>query len=159
MHFTQFPNKLKTNPRYLYHNVNRRCDNLVEVLLLLEMDMFYDRKHMELFSSTTEVSYKLDGDRHSREQESNVHYMVLTITTTIHIHDCTYTCAYTQGKGLEHGYSYTVKSVSSEHQYTGHVLASQCSHGEECIPHCIQGKCSYLCRHMISCTCHDFSSV
>ena len=69
----------------------------------------------------------------------------------------TYTCAYTQGKGLEHGYSYTVKSVSSDYQYTVHMLASQCSYGNECIPHCTQGKCSYLCRHMISCTCYDFS--
>ena len=89
--------------------------------------------------------------------ESNEHYMVLTIMTTTHLHDCTYTCAYTQGKGLQHEYSYTVKSVSLDHQYTVHVLASQCSHGKECIPHCIQGKCSYICRHMISCTCHDFS--
>ena len=69
----------------------------------------------------------------------------------------TYTCAYTQGKGLDREYSYTVKSVSSDHQYTVHILASQCSHGKKCIPHCIQGKCSYLCRHMISCTCYDFS--
>jgi hypothetical protein len=137
MFVESFHNKLKTNPRYLNHNVNRRCDDLVEVLLLLEIDMFYDRKRIELFSSTTEVSYKLDGDRHSRGQfipDSNVHHM---------------------GKGLEHGYSYTVKSVSSDHQYTVHMLASQCSYGNECIPHCTQGKCSYLCRHMISCTCYD----
>ena len=56
--------------------------------------MFYDRKRIELFSSTTEVSYKLDGDRHSRGQfipDSNVHHMVLVIVITtfyINIYMC-----------------------------------------------------------------------
>ena len=63
-----FYNKLKTNPRYLNHNVNRRCDDLIEVLLTLEVDMFYDRKRMEVFTSTTEVSLQLEGDRHSKGQ-------------------------------------------------------------------------------------------
>ena len=61
-----FHNKLKTNPRCLNHNINQRCDDLIEVLLLLEKDMFYDRKRMELFSSATEASYKIDTDRHIR---------------------------------------------------------------------------------------------
>lgn len=63
-----FHNKLKTNPRYLNHNVNRRCDDLIEVLLLMEKDMFYDMKRMELFSTPSEISMRLDGDRHTRGQ-------------------------------------------------------------------------------------------
>ena len=41
--------------------------------------MFHDRKRMELFSSTTEVSYKLDGDCHKKAEailDSSVHFMV-----------------------------------------------------------------------------------
>ena len=30
--------------------------------------MFYDRKRMEVFTSTTEVSLQLEGDRHSKGQ-------------------------------------------------------------------------------------------
>ena len=53
--------------------------------------------------------------------------------------------------------TYTVNSENSDQHYTVHVFASQCTHGKECIPHCVEGECSYLCRHMISCTCYDFS--
>ena len=42
-----FHNKLKTNPKYLHHHVNRLCDGLLETLLLFEEDMFHDRKHGE----------------------------------------------------------------------------------------------------------------
>ena len=61
-----FHNKLKTNPRYLNHKVNRRCDDLIEVLLSVEVDMFYERKRKELLSSTTEASKKQEGGRHSK---------------------------------------------------------------------------------------------
>ena len=61
-----FHNKLKTNPWYLNHNVNGRCDDLIEVLLLLEKDMFCNRKRMELFSSPGDISIRLDGSRHTR---------------------------------------------------------------------------------------------
>ena len=62
-----------------------------------------------------------------------------------------------QGEQAEYGHTYTVNSESSDQQYTVHILASQCTQGENCIPHCMQGKCSYLCRHMISCSCYDYS--
>ena len=40
--FSSFFNKLKTNPRYLNHKVNTRCDDLFEVLLSIEKDMFFE---------------------------------------------------------------------------------------------------------------------
>lgn len=45
-----FHNKLKTNPKYLNHRVNRRCDDLTETLLLFEEDMFHQRKYLEIMS-------------------------------------------------------------------------------------------------------------
>ena len=54
------------NPRYLNHKVNQRCDDLIEVLLSVEVDMFYERKRKELLTSTTELSRKQEGDRHSK---------------------------------------------------------------------------------------------
>ena len=59
-----FHNKLKTNPRYLNHKVNRRCDDLIEVLLSVEADLFYERKRKEVLTSTKTASLKIDGDRH-----------------------------------------------------------------------------------------------
>ena len=43
-----FHNKLKTNPCYLNHHANRRCDDLIEVLLTIEEDMFHDRMRKEV---------------------------------------------------------------------------------------------------------------
>ena len=40
--------KLKSNPRYLNHHVNRRCDDLIEILLAVETDTFFERKRKEL---------------------------------------------------------------------------------------------------------------
>ena len=71
-----FFNKLKTNPRYLNHKVNRRCDDLIETLLSVEEDMFYDRKRKELLTTTGEASKKHEGDRHTRGlsiDDSRVH--------------------------------------------------------------------------------------
>ena len=71
-----FFNKFKTNPRYLNHKVNRRCDDLIEVLLSVEEDLFYDRKRKELLTTTGEASKKHEGDRHTRGlsiDDSRVH--------------------------------------------------------------------------------------
>ena len=76
-----FFNKLKTNPRYLNHKVNRRCDDLIEVLLSVEEDLFYDRKRKELLTTTGEASKKHEGDRHTRGlsiDDSKVHTNVST---------------------------------------------------------------------------------
>ena len=93
-----FHNKLKTNPRYLNHNVNRRCDDLITVLLSVEVDMFYDRKRKEVLSSTTEASLKVEGDRHSRGMsimDLKVHAQVrfFFFLQFIHVcHNITYNC-------------------------------------------------------------------
>ena len=65
-----FHNKLKTTPRYLNHNVNRRYDDLIEVLLSVEEDMFYERTRKELLSSTTEATRKVESDWHSKGQST-----------------------------------------------------------------------------------------
>lgn len=49
---------------------------------------------------------------------------------------------------------YLVQSTNS--QYSVKILRSECSERPHCIPQCIQRECSYLCRHMITCTCYDY---
>ena len=62
-----FHNKLKTNPRYLAHQVNRRIDDLVGTLLKIEEDMFYDRMNKEVMKDSGEASLKREGtERHDR---------------------------------------------------------------------------------------------
>jgi len=48
--------------------VNRRCDDLIEVLLTFEVDMFFERKRKEFLTTTTEASRKMEGDRHCKAQ-------------------------------------------------------------------------------------------
>ena len=61
-----FHNKLKTNPKYLNHRVNRRCDDLLQVLLRFEQDMFCDRMRKEIVMSPGNASEKNEGTkRHS----------------------------------------------------------------------------------------------
>ena len=85
-----FHNRLKTNPRYLNHNVNRRCDDLIEVLLSVEVDMFYERKRKELLTSTTEASRKVEGDRHTKGQS----IVDLKVHTQVIWHSNACWCAY-----------------------------------------------------------------
>ena len=60
-----FHNKLKTNPRYLNHCVNCRCDDLMEVLLKIEEDMFHERKRKEIMLTPVQATLKVDGaERH-----------------------------------------------------------------------------------------------
>lgn len=67
IYLCSFHNKLKTNPRYLNHQVNRRCDDLVEVLLKFEQDQFYDRMRKEVMLTPQHASVKVDGEeRHIR---------------------------------------------------------------------------------------------
>ena len=77
-----FHNKLKTNPRYLNHHVNRRCDDLIEVLLKIEEDSFYECMRKEVMLTPQDASLKQEGnERHYRGKEiddsavavSNIH--------------------------------------------------------------------------------------
>lgn len=61
---------MKTNPRYLNHHVNRRCDDLIEVLMTIELDLFYDRMRKEIMMTPQDASTKVDGEgRHVRGEE------------------------------------------------------------------------------------------
>lgn len=87
-----FFNKLKTNSRYLNHKVNRRSDDLIEVLLSVEEDLFYDRKRKELLTTTGAASKKHEGDRHTRGlsiDDSRVHANV-SMTLSVYSMTCTY---------------------------------------------------------------------
>lgn len=65
-----FHNKLKTNPRYLNKHTNRRCDDLIQILLKIEEDMFYSRKRKEVMSTPQDASLKLEGEkRHASGRE------------------------------------------------------------------------------------------
>ena len=46
--FVSFHNKLKCNPAYLNCRVNKRVDYLLNVLLRIEEDMFFDRQRKNL---------------------------------------------------------------------------------------------------------------
>ena len=149
---------MKTNPRYLNHNANRRCDDLIEVLLLVEVDMFYERKRKELLTSTTEASRKVEGDRHTRGQSianSKVHVQVICYLKNVDLHErvCTITLSTVI---QEEGHRYLVDSSDSKAQYSVEILSSTFSDQPNCLPHCMEKECFYLCRHMILFTCYDF---
>ena len=57
---------------------------------------------------------------------------------------------------LQEGDQYLVDSSDSKAQYIVEVLSSTCPDQPNCLPHCVEKDCSYLCRHMITCTCYDF---
>lgn len=57
---------------------------------------------------------------------------------------------------MQEGHRYLVDSSDSKTQYTVDVLSPTCPDQPNCLPHCVEKECSYLCRHMISCTCYDF---
>ena len=46
---------VKTNPRYLNHWANRRCDDLIEVLFTIEEDMFFELMRKEVMLSPKDV--------------------------------------------------------------------------------------------------------
>jgi len=65
--YNSFHNKLKNNPRYLAHEVNRRIDDLVGTLLVIEEDLFFDWMRKEVMRDSKEASIKHEGnDRHTR---------------------------------------------------------------------------------------------
>jgi len=70
LYICSFHNKLKTNPRYLAHQVNRRIDDLVGTLLVIEEDLFFDRMRKEVMKDSKDASIKQEGsDRHARGME------------------------------------------------------------------------------------------
>ena len=51
------------NPRYLNHHDNWRCDDLIEVLMMIELDLFYDRMRKEIMMTSQDASTKVDGEK------------------------------------------------------------------------------------------------
>ena len=53
---------------------------------------------------------------------------------------------------------YDVRSCTdSNKHYTVTIISAVCGDKPGCIPQCNSTQCQYLCRHMISCTCWDYS--
>ena len=79
IYLCSFHNKLKTNPCYLNHQVNRRCDDLIEVLLKIEEDTFYERMRKEIMQKPEDASLKLEGgDRHNRGRDIDDSYVIVS---------------------------------------------------------------------------------
>ena len=51
---------------------------------------------------------------------------------------------------------YEVQSSEMDRVYKVHVLSEYCEQKPNCIPHCQEQTCVYLCRHMLKCTCVDY---
>ena len=46
------------------HKVNRRCDDLISILLKIEEDMFHDRMRKEVMKTPQEALLKVEGEEH-----------------------------------------------------------------------------------------------
>lgn len=106
-----FHNKLKSNPRYLNHHVNRRCDDLIEVLLSMEVDMFFTRKRKEFMSSVTEASAKMEGDRH----KASLDIATSRVSTEVLLNIVSYFChdVYTENRNVSTWCSPVIKKEST----------------------------------------------
>ena len=51
---------------------------------------------------------------------------------------------------------YEIISSDAKTQYSVTILLSDCPNQPNCMPQCTEDECSYLCRHMITCTCYDY---
>ena len=62
----QFHNKLKTSPHYLNYHVNRHCNDLIDILLTIEHDLFHERMRKDVIMTSEEAIDKPDWqERHS----------------------------------------------------------------------------------------------
>ena len=70
LYICSFHNKLKTNPCYLNHQINRRYDDLIEFLLKFEENTFYERMRKDIMMRPEDASLKLQGcDWHNKGSE------------------------------------------------------------------------------------------
>ena len=49
-----------------------------------------------------------------------------------------------------------VDSTDMTTQHSVKISSIVCPSHPNCMPHCEEDACHYLCRHMISCTCYDY---
>lgn len=136
------------------HKVNRPCDDLIQLLLTIEEDAFYDRMRKEVMSNPQQACLKADGkERHEHGKnilDSSVQVIIATINTinliiiqsllqriSWHTNEVTSTS--------DEGITYTV------------YLCKMCQQQPMCVPQCTAADgCQYVCRHMIQCTCLDY---
>ncbi|XP_065902011.1 uncharacterized protein [Dysidea avara] len=130
-----FHSKLKTNPRYLNHHVNRRCDDLVEVLLKFEVDQFYDRMRKEVMLTPQHASTKVDGEERHTQGEAIPDVSIKMISEAM----------------------FQVESSEKDKFYNVHILSNSCAQQPNCVPHCQDPTCLYLCCYMMKCTCIDYT--
>ena len=66
-----FHNKLKTSPQYLLdHQVNRQCDDLIQVVMKIEEDYVYEQKAKEVILRPEDASIEQEGhERHPRGED------------------------------------------------------------------------------------------
>jgi hypothetical protein len=135
MFVESFHNKLKTNPRYLAHHVNRRVDDLVAVLLTIEEDIFHERMRKEVMCDSHDASLKCEGS--NRHQKGNA-----IPDTAVKVID---------------QHSYAVMSADGTSSSTVVIHSHNCnSANKPCALHCTALECHCLCRCMMECSCIDF---
>ena len=144
--FLSFHNKLKTNPHCINHRVNQWCDNLIEVPLTIEEDMFFERMRKKVMLSPKDASLKAEGEqRHAHGK----HYTFNTIAIGI---NCSIKKIQIQ---VESSNVYKVASSTGSKSYNVTINPNRCIQ-RQCIPQCNESESGYLCRHTAQCTCADY---
>jgi len=52
---------------------------------------------------------------------------------------------------------FEVESSEKDKVYNVHIMSNSCAQQPNCVPHCQDPTCLYLCRHMMKCTCIDYT--
>ena len=73
------------------HQVNRRCDDLIQVLMKIEEDYFYERMRKEVIMKPEDASIKQEGhERHSKGE--NIDEASIKVSTFMEGDISIYTC-------------------------------------------------------------------
>ena len=73
------------------HQVNRRCDDLIQVLMKIEEDYFYERMRKEVIMKPEDASIKQEGhERHSKGE--NIDEASIKVSTFMEGDIFIYTC-------------------------------------------------------------------
>lgn len=136
------------------HKVNRRCDDLIGILLKIEEDMFHDRMRKEVMETPQAASLKVEGqERHERGKNisDNCVQVWNQVTVNYRINLITIIKIKKMQDDL-----YLVSSTPNETKYTVQILKTDCEEMPACVPQCHMKECQNLCRHMFKCTCTDY---
>ena len=73
------------------HQVNRQCDDLIQVLMKIEEDYFYERMRKEVIMKPEDASIKQEGhERHSKGE--NIDEASIKVSTFMEGDISIYTC-------------------------------------------------------------------